>query len=109
MADQMENIIGVEKRRIEHDGDDEPHAKRQKLDSHTALKVTDLNENCLMNIFGRLDLSDLLNVAMSNKKLQLAAARTFAAQFRMMTIYLQNMNPFNPPRIYTLEDDIHVR
>lgn len=110
MADQMENTANV-KRHIEHDDadNDEPHAKRQKLDSHPALKITDLNENCLMKIFSRLDLTDLLNVAMANKKLELVAASTFGRKFGMKTICLQNVNKCNPPRIYTLDDDIYVR
>lgn len=107
MADQVEST--VTKRQIEHDDMDEPPAKHQKLDSDTALKITDLNETCLMNICSRLDLPSLLNVAMTNKQLQTMAATTFGCKFGTKTVCLQNVNKFHQPRIYTLDDDIYVR
>lgn len=106
MADQMENTFV--KRHNEHD-DNEPPAKHQKLDSNTATKITDLNGKCLENIMSRLDLSSLLSVAMSNKKLQTAAASTFGSKFGTKTICLQNVINCCTPRIYTLDDDICVR
>lgn len=101
------------KRHREHDDadiNDEPEAKRHKTSSNaTPTKITDLPENCLMNIFSHLDLSCLLNVAMANKKLQLAAATTFGSEFGIKTICLENVMNSSPPRIYTLDDEIYVR
>lgn len=108
MADQMEWT--AIKREIEYEDTDElPPAKHQKLDSDTTYKITDLNEKCLVNIFSRLDLPNLLNVAMANKRLQVVAATTFGCKFGMKTICLQNVNKFYQPQISALDDDIYVR
>lgn len=108
MSDQMEHAA-VTKRNIEHDDTEEPPTKQQKLDSDETLKITDLKESCLMNIFSRLDLPSLLNVAMANKHLQVVAASTFGREFGEKTFCLQNVNKFHQPRISTLDDDIYVR
>lgn len=97
----MENANS--KRHIENE--DEPPAKHQKFDS---IKITDLNEFCLKNICSHLNLSSLLNVAMANKKLQLAATSTFRSKYGTTSIWLQNIINSNTPQMYTLDDDIYV-
>lgn len=51
-------------RRIEEEAEEEEDG---------ALKITDLNDDCLEQIFGYLDLEDLLNIGQSNTKFQYAA------------------------------------
>lgn len=46
-----------------------------------AVKITDLNDYCLVNIFDYLRLKDLLNVAQSNKILQYAALLSFKYKY----------------------------
>ncbi|XP_055306340.1 uncharacterized protein LOC129570671 [Sitodiplosis mosellana] len=49
-------------------------------------KLTDVNADCLEHIFKRLSLTDLLNVANSNKQLKPAADLAFKSQFRKRSI-----------------------
>lgn len=102
----MENLIG--KRLSNSDSDGEPQTKHQKLDSVVTTTITDLNEQCLMHILSHLDVSTLLNVAMSNKKLQVAAAATFGREHGTKSIWLQNLININAPKLYTDDDHIYV-
>lgn len=54
----------------------------------TTRKIIDLNDDCLMSIFGRLDLRSLFNVAIANKWLQPAARDVYKRKFgqRMLCI-----------------------
>lgn len=67
------------KRQRENDNHSDPPRKRKckrqwpRPKTESTTKITDLNDDCLMTIFGHLDLRDLFNVTVANEWLRPAA------------------------------------
>lgn len=59
------------------------------------MKISDLIDDCLQNIFERLTLEDLINVAKSNFVLNVAACFMFARRYGSSVIIFTH-----PPEIY---------
>lgn len=55
------------------------------------MKITDLNNDCLWNIFEYLDFSDLLNVASSNQRLNDVANIVYERKHRSKYLYFRNL------------------
>lgn len=77
-------------KRVHEDDEFTQQSKSQRLESsgesvHT-MKIIDLNDDCLMTIFGYLDLSSLFNVAISNEWLRPAAGYVYQRKFGMTTV-----------------------
>lgn len=53
-------------------------------------KITDLNEDCLVKIFGYLDIKHLLNVAIANIWLRPAAAEVYKTKFGKKVVHLRD-------------------
>lgn len=66
-----------------------------KRSDNGKLKITDLKVHCLENIFQKLDLNDLLNVAESNKYFKEAAGMAFRQRYGAKKVWL------NKPRLLT--------
>lgn len=67
------------KRQIEDD--DNANQKRQKFESKGPTNITDVNEDCLLTIFGHLDLKSMINVGISSPFLRDAAKRAIHHKF----------------------------
>lgn len=71
--------------------DNDVHLKRKRLNPPIAkpsTKITDLFDDCLENIFERLDLVDLFNVAVANEWLRPAACLVYKRKFGKKVVCL---------------------
>lgn len=60
----------------------------------TKIKITDLNDDCLMQIFGHLDLKSLFNVAIANEWLRPAAAMVYKKRFGNNEVQMSNSSNY---------------
>lgn len=69
-----------------------PPSKRRRQKQLTQLQITDVNTDCLENIFERLNIKDLLNVADANKWLRVAAVSAYRHKFGQKAVNLSGLN-----------------
>lgn len=55
-----------------------------------ATKITNLNTDCMENIFERLDINDLVNVADSNKEFYIAVSEVYRRKYLNRNIRFEN-------------------
>lgn len=80
-----------------------PQVKRQRQqppeEPLDQLKITDVNNDCLENIFDRLSIDDLLNVADANKWLRVAAASVYRRKYGRKEVTQGELNLNHPGSI----------
>lgn len=104
------------RRRSINEEDPLPKIPRQELSNGKSVppkptKIIDLNDDCLMKIFNRLDLKNLFNVAIANEWLRPAAADVYKQKFGSKSVIIcrcddlrvttradTNKSIFNKPR-----------
>lgn len=105
------------KRQRENDGDQSEQRKCKRISlspaepEHT-MKIIDLIDDCLINIFMRLDIQSLLNVACANRWLRPAAADVYKRKFGKKTKvniggckqYRRNTRPNNCDEPFALQE-----
>lgn len=72
------------------------------------LKITDVNDNCLENIFMRLDLHDLFNVAVASEWLRPTAGVVYKRKCGQKTVYLRNVANIQNSGLNEQDDKIFV-
>lgn len=67
-----------------------------KSEPAIATKITDLNDDCLVNIFGHLDLESLFNVAIANEWLRPAARIVYKKKFGGIMVLINECDEVRP-------------
>lgn len=65
-------------------------------DAEEKMKIVDLNDDCLVKIFGYLNVESLSNVAISNKWLKPAATNVFKRKYGKKEVVINECDDFHP-------------
>lgn len=72
------------------------HRAESSDDEEQKTKIVDLNDDCLVKIFGYLSLESLLNVSLTNKWLKPAAVEVFKRRYGKKEIVINECDDFHP-------------